>query len=236
MRKLLLSVALVCLVQPAALAGDYQGNRFNFANPSNAPLEPGEALQYAPPVEPKIPPVQFLKQEPPVTLREHVDHLLYGIKVDIPPEYDVYGYELRRYMAHIGGPEVLGNEERLGQELKNIRKAKIILKYWNDDVTSRISEIKKKIEAEKPSADILTSFKFNSGLAMAFMAECQVWIKKNEDFLNFLSQKQGAYTYNDPTLVFHDEEDRRAFAAHYIAARNAQKIINEYVPFATMVY
>ena len=188
------------------------------------------------PAEPAISPVKFLKQDPPATLRDRVDRLLHGIKVDIPSEYDYYGYELRRYMAHISGPSVFGNKDRINEELGNIRKARIILKYWHKELVQESDEISRLIETENAPANIRSSFKYNSSLAMAFISECQGWIQKNEELLQFLLDKQGTYGFDNSKFNFKSNEDRRNFAAKFNAAQQAREYINQYVPFANMVY
>ena len=72
-----------------------------------------------PPVEPNIEKVTFLKIDPPRSIKDRVNRLLHGLYTDIPPEFDHYGYEIRRYMAHIAGPNVLSNPERLQEVLRD---------------------------------------------------------------------------------------------------------------------
>jgi hypothetical protein len=235
MKRFSLILAVILLV-PAAAAAQMDVPEFQPGRQVVDPDHPGLMMNYLPPVEPDIPPVKFLKQEETPSLRERVDRLLYGIKVDIPPEYDHYGYEIRRYMAHVASPKALGNEELLKQELANIKKAKIIHQYWRKEWMKEIDAIKKEIEATNPETDIRTSFKYNSGLAMAFMTECGGWIEKNEKLISFLIDKQGAYTFKEPNFRFHNENEKQIFAQHYLAAKEAREYINEYVPFATMVF
>lgn len=231
---LILFCAFVPLSAHAQKMNQYS-QKLNIGQPI-APTEPGQDTRYEPPVEPNIPPVKFLKPDPPASLRERVEQLLYGIKVDIPPEYDHFGYEMRRYMAHVAGPDVLGNETRLQEELKNIRKAKIILKFWREELFKQMSALEKDIAAQKPSADVLTGFKYNSGIARAFLAECQAWLDKNEAMLQYLADRQGLYEFKYPEFTFQKVEDRMGFATRFKAAREARDIINDYVPFAIMVY
>jgi hypothetical protein len=233
---LLLTVSTPALAQSDNLSASDDNQKFHVGVQMPDPEHPGEMLPYEEPVQPKIPQVKFLKQQPPTSLKDQVDRLLYGIKVDIPPEYDIYGYELRRYMAHIGGKEVYTDPKRLKEELENTKKAKIILDYWRKDMMAQNTEIQKRIEAENPGSDERTSFKFNSGVAAAFMNECQGWIIKNQEVLQFLVDHQGAYTYSPPDFTFQNPQDRAAFAAKYNAAKKAHSYIVEYSTFATMVY
>src|SRR4051812_43914435 len=65
-------------------------------DPYHGKPDPQTGLVYAPPIEPNFIPVKFLKTTPPKTLQERIDRLVEGIKIDTPPEYDYYGYEIRR--------------------------------------------------------------------------------------------------------------------------------------------
>lgn len=190
-----------------------------------------------PPVEPGIDKVTFLKIEPPRSLKDRVDRLLHGLYTDIPPEFDHYGYEIRRYMAHIAGPDVLGNPPRLQEEIGNIRKAKIILEYWRRELNREIDEIETAIAAD-PNApsSLLTTFKYNRGVVNAFLIECQSWIDNNEAVLQFLADNPESYAYKDPVFTFGEQEERLEFISLYKARLKAHKHITEYAPFMVMVY
>ena len=196
--------------------------------------------EHTPPVmEPKIDAVQFLKIEEPRSLKERVDTLLYGVYTDIPPEYDHFGYELRRYMAHIAGPEVLGDPIRLRAELANVKKAQIIFDYWRKDLITKIKAIEATIEADPSvSSSIRTTFKYNSGVVNAFLTECKSWLDNNEAVLKFLVNASEAevYTYEDPLITFDTREDKNAFMSLFRAQQQSVKNINEYAPFMQMVY
>jgi hypothetical protein len=241
--KRLAFLALLLSVAATPAAAQFENNsasddviKFHVGIQQPDPEHPGEMLPYEEPVQPNIPQVKFLKQDPPTSLKDQIDRLLYGVKVDIPPEYDVYGYELRRYMAHIGGKEVYADPARVKEELKNIHKAKIILDYWRKDMMKQNDEIRDRIEAENPGAEERTGFKYNAGIVGAFLTECQGWIERNEDVLQFLADKEGQYSYSPPDFTFHNVSDRAAFAAKYTAAKKAHGYIVEYSTFAMMVY
>jgi hypothetical protein len=196
-----------------------------------------EQNNYRPPAEPKFDKVTFLKVEPPRTLKESIDHLLYGIYVDTPPEYDHYGYEIRRYMANIAGMDVLADPARIEQELANIANARIIYEYWRKDLSKKISDISKAIEADPSvSPTMRSTFKYNSGVVTAFLTECRAWIDNNEAVLKFLRERQGQYVYKDPIITFDEKQDRLDFQMLYKAQQKALTEINEYLPFMVMVY
>lgn len=196
-------------------------------------------LEYAPPMEPSFPETKFLKLDPPRNLQERIDRLLHGVYTDIPPEYDHYGYAIRRYMSHVGGPHVLGNPHRLQKELKNIRRAKIVFDYWNRELSNELAEIELELENGKDiSSRARTMFKYNQGIIRAFLIELRYWLINNEALLQFLSERRvGAdYVYEDPVIEFEDNDDRLEFISLYKARQKALLNINEYAPFGQMVY
>jgi hypothetical protein len=190
------------------------------------------------PKEPNLPKVKFLEMPPLKTLGDRVDALLYGIHTDIPPEYDYYGYEMRRYMANVGGPDVLGSAANLKTELENIRNAGIILEYWRKAVNKDIADLDKIITDDNAdvSTNVRTVFRYNRAVADAFFVECQQWIDNNKALLEFLQSMEGAYQYEDPIFMFHDNADRLKFVSLYKARQEALDHIREHGPFAVMVY
>jgi hypothetical protein len=220
MKQILLIIVLLAAFAsyPAWAERDVRGGP---SLDANNPL----ILKYQPPVEPNIQPVKFLKQDPPVSLKVH-----------IPPEYDHYGYELRRYMAHVSGPSVFNNEAEIREQLSNIKKANIILDYWRKEILHENSEIAKLIQENNAPTNIRTGFKYNSGLALAFLSECQIWIQKNKELLEFLLEAQGSYVFATDRFEFQTSADRNTFAGIFNAAVQSRSYVNEYVPFAGMVY
>ncbi|MCF8496180.1 MAG: hypothetical protein K9G62_05860 [Alphaproteobacteria bacterium] len=186
---------------------------------------------------PHIPTVKFLKIEKPATVGAMVESLVQGIYTDIPPQYDHFGYEMRHFMAGIGGPDVIGDPKRLYEEITNVRKAAIILKYWKEDIGKKSEEIETLIENNKTtSSRVRSEFRHSRGIVNAFAGDCQRWISTNQNFLEFLLAKQGAYKYNDPVITFTDSTDRMDFIAIFNAREAARAKINEYLPFAKMPY
>ena len=79
-----------------------------------------------------LPEVTYFDPPEITVLSEQFDSLLFGILTDLPPEYDLYGYEVRRYMSGIYSEAVFTDKIELKQQLYNIRRAKIVLSYWED--------------------------------------------------------------------------------------------------------
>ena len=201
-------------------------------------FDPFTGLPYEPSAEPDFVQVEFLKIDPPKTLQERVDRLIQGIYVDIPPEIDHYGYEVRRYMAHVGNVDILKDRSRLEKEINNIKMANIILKYWRKELSKEISSLQEAIEAGDVLSQTRTSFRYNSGIVRAFFTELQGWLNNNENLLMFLWNKKGAYGYRDRTLsiTFDKAEDFKEFKKLYKMQNDSLEHVNEYAPFMMMVY
>lgn len=192
---------------------------------------------YVPPKEPVFEKVTYLKIDPPGNLTERIDRLLHGIRVDIPPEYDHYGYEIRRYMAGVAGPQILGSPENIEAQIKNIANAKIVARYWREAMMAEIDEIEKQINAEDASSSTRTIFKFNRGIVQAFFIELESWLNVNRSGLEALIKiGSDRYTYKDPVLSFKDRDDLTYYASLHQTREKALKQIRKYTPFRMMIY
>ncbi|MCB9982424.1 MAG: hypothetical protein H6861_01945 [Rhodospirillales bacterium] len=207
----------------------------------NKPRIPGMPVQlefpYKQPEEPYFEEVTFLKQAPPGTLSERVDRLTHGIYIYIQPEYDPYGHEIRRYMAHIGGQDVLNSSENIHGQLMNIKRAEIILKFWREAVNAEIKAIEKEIEDTNASSSVRTSFKYHSGVTKAFFAEAHSWMRNNRKLLEYLDNlDERSYEFAEPTMSFASYEQLTEYASFLKARDEALEQIQGYTPFIKMVY
>jgi hypothetical protein len=189
--------------------------------------------------EPFFKKVEFKHIEEPYSLQERVDSILYGIYTDVPPEYDHYGYEVRRYMASTGNGNSLKDPEFIVAQLKNIKNAMIILEYWQIEVKEDIEMIDKTISERSNRTNTRTIFKYNRGVSTAFFVEAQNWMQNNKILLEFLQGiEPSAYRYNPETsvLTFKNKEHLREFAAIYKAKVLSLRQIRTYLPFRMMIY
>ena len=201
----------------------------------NLNLEP--ALQYKPPAEPVFEKVAFLKLDPPRSLRERIESLIHGVYVDIPPEYDHFGYEVRRYMASVAGPKILASQTNLKGQIKNIKTAEIVLKYWQEKHQKEVNAIGTEIEERDESSSIRTSFKYHRGVAQAFFVEANSWTRNNRAMLEYLVEiGPEAYTFKEHVFMFNDQKHLRKYASLFKAQQEALKEIQGYTPFRMMVY
>ncbi len=191
---------------------------------------------YKGPREPNIPKVEFEAFDPPMHLQGQVDSLIHGIKISLPAEYDHYGYELRRYMKSLGRFDIYSSREAMEKELNNIKKARIIFKYWRDLLSQRTEEIKLAIEQENASSKVRTTFKVNSGIIRVFIIETQAWLNANEALLEFLKDRQRYYVLNGSELGFLYDKDKEKFVKLYSDREKRRQQMYKYDPFRLMVY
>lgn len=189
-----------------------------------------------PPSEPNIVKITFLKNTPVIGLGERVERLIQGITLDIPPEYDIYGYEIRRYMAHAGNPKIYTDEDYLIDQIRNVRKARIILRYWQEYLANEVDEIEKLIEDQDSSSSIRTSFRQNKAIVRSFMVAAQGWLDSNERLLMNVFDTFGYVTVDYPELIFLRPHQRIDFYNLFVARQSKLKEIHKYTAFSTMPY
>ena len=187
--------------------------------------------------EPTIPQIQFYKAEEAHTLGQRVDKLLHGVTVILPPQYDMYGYEIRRYMSSIAGEEVLSDPHRLAKEVANSQRAEIILEHWDKIIRAEIKEIETILETDETvDPTMRNNFKFKSGKAKAFLIEADSWISNNKKMLEMLFDARNKYEYIEPRINFASEEDAKKFLNLFRARQKSLEIMHEYPPFRAMIY
>ncbi|MAF97743.1 MAG: hypothetical protein CMH26_03825 [Micavibrio sp.] len=189
--------------------------------------------------EPFFKKVTMMKLDPPLSVRERVDRLLYGINTDVPPEYDHYGYEIRRYMSTVGNPKGITDPQYLETQLKNIKSALIILEYWGKALEKEIDEIEAVIQERGDTGSTRSTFRYNRALVKAFLVETRSWIENNRMLLEML-QDLGpkGYSYNEENgyIGFLNKEDLQQFVAIYESKMKALRQMRDYLPFQMMIY
>ena len=190
-----------------------------------------------PPIEPNIAPTRFLKYPPVVSLGERVDRLVYGINTDIRPEHDHYGYEIRRYMSSVGNVKIFDEPEFLVEQIKNVRKAGVIAEYWKKSINNEIIEIQEIMDADS-SIDlrVRTAFKQHKIAAQTFLISLKSWIDANERVLLEVHKNPGIYEIEYPEILIVVPTTRVNFYNLYATKQAKLKDIQQYQPFALMVY
>jgi hypothetical protein len=188
------------------------------------------------PQEPHIPQVEFYEFDKPTHLQGQVESLVHGIIIGLPPEYDHFGYEIRRHMKSIGNYDIYTKEEVVHEQLVNVKKARVIFKHWQDQLNKELDSVKTRIDGESAEPKTRTTYKVNAGHLRAFMIELQSWINANEAFLNFIKTNQADIKLDGDDIRFADNQQRDAFLSLYGAREKALVRMHRYDPFKVMVY
>lgn len=190
----------------------------------------------SPPVEPLFKQVKFLKQAPPKTVIERIDRLIHGIRIDIPPEYDHYGYEIRRYMKSILTPDDLNNTMLIPEKLKSARTARVILDYWKKSLMEEMKIIEDELAKGNTGSNILTTYRYNKGIVNAFIPELYSWIDSNIEFLEFLQEIGGEFYVEYPFYELSTPPLAEKLDQLYRKREEGLKRVVPYSPFSAMVY
>jgi len=189
------------------------------------------------PQEPNIGETTYLKLPPVSSIGERVDRLLYGVQTAVTPEHDMYGYEIRRYMAHVGNMQIYEDQEFLLEQYRNARKAEVIAEYWAKYIDQEISEIEDVMDKDDgvPLA-VRTTFRQNKVTVTAFLIIVKGWVHANRLLLEKIGENPELYHARYPEILIVQPEVRTDFY-HLVAARQAKlKEIQNYESFAMMVY
>lgn len=190
-----------------------------------------------PPEIPVISTVKFLKIPPLTGNRERVSRLIEGIGKDVPPEYDHYGYEIRRYMADSVNTRVFEDNEYLIEQIKNVRKAKVIASYWQKLLESEIAEIEEMMANDGGIAfSVRTAFKQNKAMVRTFLISLNSWIDANENLLMYVLKDPNIYDLLYPEIIIIDSTTRREFYNFYTVKQTKLIDIKIYTSFAMMIH
>ncbi|MGH1455793.1 MAG: hypothetical protein ACRBDI_03340 [Alphaproteobacteria bacterium] len=190
------------------------------------------------PKEPNLPQIDYIKIPEINSLDERISRLIQGIKTDVAPEYDHYGYEIRRYMARVGNIEILkdGEDDLLIENIKNVRKARVIAEYWKKQLESELEDIRPLVEADGVSFSSRTAFKQNTGTVRTFLISLMAWIDANERVLMNVFDNPGVYDVSYPEVVFVKPILRVEYFNLMTTRAQKLKDIRQYTSFAFMVY
>ncbi|MGB0720307.1 MAG: hypothetical protein ACPGRX_07525 [Bdellovibrionales bacterium] len=230
--SLCLTVAANAQTPPPSVA--LNGDALNNLKPPvhGDPLD--ETIIYAP--EPDFPEIQFFALDPPKTLNEKIEALLYGITIDLPPQYDVYGYEIRRSMAHIGAEKTLSDPKAVHQALLDTQRAGLLLDEWNKKRIEEMRDIEKTLEETGADYTQRSAFKYNRGQVQAFMIETRSWIENNRKLLALLHNAGEEVEYVNGRINFRNPDDLKKFAKTYEARQKSLQQLHTYPLFRMMVY
>ncbi len=188
-------------------------------------------------VEPNMGIVDYRKRSPLTSMKERVDRLIQGVKKGIPPEFDHYGYEIRRYMTHVGNLEIFEDEEYLKDQIKNTRKSAIIYSYWKKVLDQEVIDIEDIIDADDsiPST-VRTAFKQNKMTVRTFLVSLKSWVDSNERLLLHIYNNPGIFEVYYPEVIIASPQANVEFYNLFVIRQTKLKDIRAYHPFSIMVY
>ena len=191
-----------------------------------------------PPTEPNIAKVKFLRLPALNATSERVGRLIQGIKKDIPPEYDHYGHEIRRYMKGVGNIKIFEDEEYLIKQIKNVNKAQIIADYWQKHLDDEVAKISKIMEdPDSVSFAVRTAFKQNKITTVIFISSLKAWLEANRNVLmTILKDKSDSYEVYYPEIIITSAILKTELYNSLVIRQNKLIEIRDYQLFSMMVY
>lgn len=191
------------------------------------------------PVEPALAEIKFLKMPALNNIKERTDRLIWGVRKDIKPEYDHYGYEIRRYMAGTSNTKIFTNEEYLIEQIRSVRKARIIANYWADKVEDEVRLIEKEMKSRQGSEvefTVKTAFKQNKLTVRKFIISLKSWIDANEKYLMIIFDNPDVYSVRYPEIMVSVSEVRLNLYNALVIKQTKLKEIRNYKTFEMMVH
>ncbi len=183
-----------------------------------------------------FPEIEHVDAAPPRSLQVRVDNMVSGILLDIPPEYDRYGYEIRRFMARIEDPEVYVDADRRLEELGNIAQAQMTLRAWQGAMGEERITIDGLIEERGATSSVYRSLKYNQSVIDAFLVELKAWLDYNQALLELLHESSHEYAFANDSIAFEDPQLGRMFLELYMARNKATQRMRKYPLFREVMY
>ncbi len=219
------------------LLGLFQSNAAHAQSSYKAQPETLPYVIMDPRHEPVFKQTKFLKLDPPKTLRERIERMTHGMNVDLPPEYDYYGHDIRRFMARICNPKVLASRRNVQGQIQNIQVAQKIANEWQRHHMQEAREIEALIEETNASSAVRSLYKTQKATADAFFVELTSWIKNNRGMMQYLVDAgDRAYTFQDGVFRFRNYEKFQKFKPLFEARERSLIIMQNYTPFRLMAY
>ena len=187
---------------------------------------------------PSIPQIQFYKLEVTNTINSRIEALTHGITALLPPEYDLYGYEIRRYMADVGSSKVFSSRKHLKEAVLNVKRAQYVMEQWQKVLYEEMSALDALIDdpANKVDGSTRTNFRFAKAKVNAFIIEMSSWLDNNQHMLELIYQNPRSYRYYYPTFDFEDEYLMEEFLSLFRAKQKSLQNVHKYGPFREMIY
>lgn len=187
------------------------------------------------PQEPVFTDVKYKEILPYNGIEDRVKRLTQGVSESIPPEFDHYGHEIRKYMARTGNFKIYSDEEFLKEQIKSVKKARVVMEYWEKYVKQEIDEIDAQINGKFVTSATKTAHKQNKARLKTFMVVLKSWIDSNERLLMYLFNNPGIVEIEYPELIV---QPRNRVGLYNLLAFKQQKLkeLKQFQPFEMMVY
>lgn len=189
------------------------------------------------PNAPIITKTTFVKLPEVIGIDDRVKRLMEGITEIIPPKYDHYGYEIRRYMQNAGDIRIYSNDEFLREQIVNVRRAGVIADFWKRELENEIAYLQEQLDA-KPEENLSTkaTLKRNEAEIRRFVIVLNSWIMLNEKILLLIFKDQDFYSVIYPEVIVSSGREKIALYNLMNAKQTRLKDLKRYAPFEIMFY
>lgn len=189
-----------------------------------------------PPEEPKFADIKYKKDTPIISIEDRINRLNHGTTKVIPPEYDHFGHEIRKYMENVGNVKIFDDEEFLKDKIKSVKKARVVFDYWEDHLNKETKQIEAILAEETVTATARTNYKQNEARLKTFIVVVKSWIDANERYLTFVFDNQEFLEIQYPEIIV--TESRFKVELYNLLAFKQQKLkeLQDFGPFEMMVY
>lgn len=243
--RALIIICLLTFIVPHA-ADANRGNKRHILNPDASYDPPFQPILLStsilidgddkPPTEPNFADIDYKKNTPFNSIEDRINRLSHGVTKSIPPEFDHFGHEIRKYMSDVGNMKVFEDEEFLKKQIKSVKKARVIFDYWEDYLNNEVKGIDDVLATETVTSSARTKLKQNKAQLKTFVVVLKSWIDANERFLTFIFENPDILEVQYPELVV--SEARYKVDLYNLLAFKQQKLkeLQSFGPFEMMVY
>lgn len=249
MRFLCLTIAtIISLSISAAFAQQIQANNSTFLDTRIAPLVLPHAQHLGQqkswylknelddPAAPSFEKKTYQQPEEAKTAESKLDAQLFGITSFIDSDFDVYGHEIRRYMANTLNPSKMNNPLDVLETYKDIRRAKIVVQHWKESKQSELDLLSQEIETAGSVARLRSKITHTKNTFDQFFTDLENWVQANEDVVRFMFENQGEIEVVYPLYYFMNFDDKEEYLTLHIEREKTLSAIKEYLPFSKMIY
>lgn len=189
------------------------------------------------PFAPIITKTTFVRLPDVVGIPARVKRVVEGVTEIIPPKYDHYGYEIRRYMQNVGDIRIYEDEDFLREQIVNVRRAGVIADFWKRQLEADLDELNALLD-EQPEKYFSTKamLKRHESEIQRFVVVLNSWITLNEKMLLLVFKEPDFYSVIYPEIIVSSGQEKVALYNLMNAKQTRLKDLKRYAPFAIMAY